>query len=399
MLTLLRNAHVFAPDDIGVNDILIGGGKILQVGPNLPAVPAGLADAEEIDLRGWRLVPGFIDTHVHLSGGGGNDGYASRIPDLQISDLTLGGITTAVSCLGVDPYGKSLESMLMKARGLAEEGITTYIYAGSFLFGRPTFTGDLREDMVLIPEMLGIKIAIAEARGTHPTERDLARLASDAYGGGLLSGRPGCLNIHLGLKAENPYPLLAAGLDLSGVPADRFIVTHVNYSDALLKGALEFVDYGTYLNVDSILTPTRGVTAAVEPHLAIVALLEAGVPIERIGMSTDGNASVPRRRPDGERGPYRLGFDTFAAEVRSLIDRGVDWPTALAVVTTTPARMLGLQGSKGRVAVGLDADLIVTDERLRIRDVYALGAPMVRNGRPVVLGMYENEEQLPEPEF
>jgi beta-aspartyl-dipeptidase (metallo-type) len=393
---MIRNGHVYDPEDVGVADLLVAGGKIVQVGPGLPALPDWLGPIVEVDASGKRVVPGFIDSHLHLTGGGGNDSYASRIPDLQLSDLTRAGITTAVSCLGVDPIAKTLDSMLMKALGMEEEGITTFIYAGSFVFGEPTFFGDLRRDLTLIEKMLGIKIALAESRGSHPPVEELARLASEAYSGGLLSGKPGCLNIHLGQKDEDPYPLLSAALQRSGVPPDRFVATHVNYTSELLDGALAFAGHGTYLNVDSILAPRLGVTRAVEPHLAVARMLEAGIPVERIGMSSDGNASVPRLQPDGSRGPYRLGFDTMVETVGLMVDAGLDVPTALKTVTSTPARMLGLQGRKGYLRPGMDADIVTLDDGYRVRDVWARGVRHVKDGVAVVLGMYESPTPMRE---
>jgi beta-aspartyl-dipeptidase (metallo-type) len=386
---MLRNGRVFDPEDIGTADLFIAGGRIIQVGKDLPTPPDGLGPYEEANLQGKRVVPGLVDSHVHITGGGGNESYASRIPDVQVSDLTLAGITTVVSCLGVDPIAKTLDSMLMKAYGLEEEGITTYIYSGSFVFGQPTFFGDLRRDIALIDKMLGIKIAIAEARGSHPTVEEFARLASAAYSGGLLSNKPGCLNIHLGQKDEDPYPLIDAALERSGVPPNRFVLTHVNYTHELLEGALEFIDRGTYLNVDSILTPDLRVTRAVEPHLAIKRLLDAGAPIDRVGMSSDANASVPKLERDWSRGPFRISFDTMLDEVRFMLDAGISFVDALKTVTATPAQMLGLERRKGYLRPGMDADIVTLDDDVRVRDVWARGVQHVRDGIAVVRGMYE----------
>ena len=97
-LLLLRNADVHAPEALGHRHLLVGGGKVLWMGPEDPGLPAALG-AEAIDLEGRRLVPGFIDGHVHVSGGGGEAGYASRVPAPLLSRYTTAGVTTkGVGC-------------------------------------------------------------------------------------------------------------------------------------------------------------------------------------------------------------------------------------------------------------------------------------------------------------
>ena len=77
-MLLIQNAEVYAPRALGLHSLLIGGGKILWMGlgRDLPALPAALqARTEAIDLDGARLIPGLIDGHTHLTGGGGEDGF------------------------------------------------------------------------------------------------------------------------------------------------------------------------------------------------------------------------------------------------------------------------------------------------------------------------------------
>ena len=69
---LIQNVHVYAPEDLGIQDVLAGGGKILKVGEKLPVEKA--YDITVIDGAGKVLMPGLIDSHVHILGGGGEGG-------------------------------------------------------------------------------------------------------------------------------------------------------------------------------------------------------------------------------------------------------------------------------------------------------------------------------------
>ena len=101
MLTLLTNALVYAPDLLGVRHLLIAGGRIAWIGQHAPQLPHSLG-ATTHDLGGRRLIPGLIDAHVHLTGGGGEAGANTKVPPLALSPFTRGGITTVVALLGTD---------------------------------------------------------------------------------------------------------------------------------------------------------------------------------------------------------------------------------------------------------------------------------------------------------
>lgn len=89
---LLRNGHLVDPSQAidGVTDIRIENGVVSEVGPDLPE-----QDGEEIfDLSGCYVMPGLIDTHVHL-----RDPGQEESEDLESGSKAAiaGGFTTVVA--------------------------------------------------------------------------------------------------------------------------------------------------------------------------------------------------------------------------------------------------------------------------------------------------------------
>ena len=129
MLTLLKNAQVYAPESLGKQSILLINNKIGKIGDvDETAVKALGVPYKVIDVDGALVTPGFIDPHVHLLGGGGEGGFATRTPELKLSDLINSGITSVAGLIGTDGTTRHLSSLLAKDRGLEIEGVSTYIY-------------------------------------------------------------------------------------------------------------------------------------------------------------------------------------------------------------------------------------------------------------------------------
>lgn len=247
MIKLFKNANVYAPDALGINDVLVVGDKIAQIDKCIEW-NAQDSHVEIIACDGKHMFPGFVDGHVHLLGGGGEGGYKTRTPELFLSDLIKGGITTVVGCLGTDGVTRSVESLVAKAYGLREEGVSAYVYTGSYRLPLVTVTGSIQKDIMMIDPVIGIgEIAISDHRSASPTVHDLAVAASDARVGGILSGKAGLVNIHLG-DGKDKLSYLFQMQTITELPYTQFLPTHANRNKELYEEAIRYALDGGYID-------------------------------------------------------------------------------------------------------------------------------------------------------
>ena len=166
MLTLIKNAHVFAPQALGKQDILISHGRIAALAPELNFT---LPQLEVIDVEGMNVTPGLIYQHIHIIGAGGKDGFLSMTPEIQASELVACGTTTAVGLLGTDGTAKNIRALYAKVQSLRQEGLSAYMYSGYYGIDTLTITENIQSDMVFVEPVLGFKIAISDIRSSYPT--------------------------------------------------------------------------------------------------------------------------------------------------------------------------------------------------------------------------------------
>ena len=153
MFRLLKNGDVYAPEHIGKADILICNDKIVDIAEHIDFDYPG---TEVVDLEGRKVIPGVIDQHIHVTGGGGESGFTSKVTEVGLSDLVRGGVCTVVGVLGTDSISRNVESLLAKVKALNEEGLTAYCYTGSYDYPSPTVTGSVGRDIALIDEVIGV---------------------------------------------------------------------------------------------------------------------------------------------------------------------------------------------------------------------------------------------------
>ncbi len=385
MIKLLKNARVYAPDPLGRQDLLLAGERIVRIHPDLSAYE-GLPDVEVYDLQGKILVPGYIDLHVHITGGGGEQGPASRVPEAQLHHFLSSGVTTLVGLLGTDGITRSLEALVAKARALQEEGLSVYTLTGSYGYPTCTLTGSVERDIVLVPPMVGVKIAVSDHRSSNPSGEDLIALASAARRAGLLSGTAGLTVMHMGSGRGGLDPLFYA-LDHSDIPAKNFLPTHMLRTQELMLQGAELVRRGGY--VDCTAGSSDLELEEYSDRLAQLLRMD-GVSADHITLSSDAFGSQPRFDAQGNCiGLIYTSPRYLHQTVLGLIRRGFPLEEALRLLTSSPAAVLGLSGRKGCVAPGADADLLVLNEDLEMDSLFVRGRTAIWNGEIRLKGRFE----------
>lgn len=386
---LIKNADLYAPEPLGRQDILMIGEQVALVAPEISGGVPGL-ETEVIDAAGRKVIPGYVDQHVHIIGGGGESGPYSRTPEVQLSAVTTAGVTTVVGVLGTDGTTRHLESLLAKARALDTEGITAYILTGSYEVPLNTILSDARRDIIVIDKVLGIgEVSISDHRSSLPSRDEFKRIASQARLGGMLSGKAGVLQFHMGSGKAGLTEVFAV-LDETEIPAKHFIPTHVNRDEGLFRQAMDLARRGGYMDITSGIRKKDGFSGGIEPSVAIRMCWEAGVPMDHVTMSSDGNGGMSLTLPDGSQKLLVAQLASLHEEVRdAVLTEGVPLETAIRVAGENPARANGLWPRKGTIRPDSDGDLLILDEEMHIDTVVARGRVMVRDGKAVVKGTYE----------
>jgi beta-aspartyl-dipeptidase (metallo-type) len=358
MLTLVENGEVYAPAALGRRDVLVLDRRIARIGEvDRRALDALGLELEVVDARDCLVTPGLIDPHQHLLGGSGEKGFSTQTPEVYASELALAGITTVVGCLGVDTTTKTMAGLLAKAKGLNEESLTAYILTGGYDIPPATLTGSVREDIMLVTEVIGAgEIAIADERATAHDAPELAKVVKDAYIGGLLARKCGVTHVHVG-EGTARLKLLRALIDDYEIAPALIYPTHVERNERLMREAVELAARGSYVDLD---------TVAEDLPVWLGYYLDHGGDPARLTVSSDASINSPL---------------TLFAQIRACI-REHDFPLAqtLSHVTANTAAVLRLE-HKGRLEVGRDADLLVlSKDTLEIKDVIARGRRLVRDG-------------------
>jgi beta-aspartyl-dipeptidase (metallo-type) len=387
-LVLLRNANLYAPEPLGTQHLLIGGGRILWIGKEALELPVPLrAVSRIIDAAGRCTIPGLIDGHVHVTGGGGEAGFRTRVPPVPLSRFTKAGITTVVGLLGTDDVARGPAELLATIYALREEGLNAYGYAGGYHVPPATLTGSVRGDLVFIEALIGIgEVAISDHRSSQPTLDELLRIASECHVAGVMTGKAGILHLHLG-DGERGLALVREALKTSELPARVFNPTHVNRRRALFDEALDLAQQGCTIDITAF--PVAADEDAYPAAEALERYLASGAPADRITISSDAGGCLPCFDADGRVTHMDVGSaGALLATLRDALARGMTLEAILPALTSNPARLLRLS-RKGNIAVGNDADLVVLDEQHHVQTVLVRGEIHVQDGAAIQRGTFE----------
>lgn len=385
-LILLKNANVFAPNPLGINHIVVHNQQVVYIGADLPKLDT-LFDVQEIDLDGRTVIPGFVDAHTHVTGGGGEAGFATRVPPVPLTKFTTAGVTSVIGLLGTDDVTRNTESVVAQVYALREEGLSAWCYTGGYHLPPTTLTGSVKSDIVFIDPIIAVgELAISDHRSSQPTLNEILKVAADAHVARLMTGKAGVLHLHLG-DGERGLSLVRDALSQSEIPARTFNPTHVNRRKALFEEACELTRQGCWIDITAFETGSEGY----EPDEAIVQYLEQELPTDKLTISSDGGGCLPCFDKTG----HLTGMDFASSSSMtniffSLLRSGMPLQDILPIFTTNSATLLNLH-RKGRISIQHDADLVVLDkQQQKIEHVMALGKWHISHGRPVIKGTFED---------
>ncbi|WP_027491287.1 N-acetylglucosamine-6-phosphate deacetylase [Rhodanobacter sp. OR444] len=359
-------------DDLAV---LLDGAHIVDL---LPPSDPRVRTAQQHDLRGAMLLPGFID--VQVNGGGGvlfND--APTVETIR----TIGAAHRRFGTTGFLPTLISDSVDIMRAALAAVEQ--------AFEEGVPGLLGIHLEGPYLAPERKGVH----DAKWFHvPGEEELAMLCAPHRGVRLLTLAPERVPPHVIAR------LTAAGVLVNaGHTAADYATTRV----ALAAGVRGFTHLFNAMTPLGSREPGVVGAALDDPgswcglivdghhvHPASLRVAIAAKPRGKMLLVTDAMPPVGADRPD-----YVLNGETIivkdgicqtaggvlagsaldmASAVRNTVQMlGLPLDEAVRMASTWPAEFLGLGESHGRIAPGYRADLVVLDAEYRVQQSWVGG--------------------------
>jgi beta-aspartyl-dipeptidase (metallo-type) len=385
MFTLIKGGELYGPEKMGTKDILIVGRTIARIADRID-LPDDF-NARIISASEKFITPGLIDLHVHILGGGGEGGHRTRTPEITLSKMTRAGVTTVVGCLGTDDVSRRPETLLAKAMQLEEEGISTYIYCGSYQFPMATLTGSVRRDIALISKVIGVgEIAVSDHRSSQPTFEDLCRVAAEARVGGMIGGKAGLVHLHMGSGQRMLDPIIRIVRETE-IPIGQFLPTHVTRTESLLNQSIQFAKMGG--NIDFTVRG-KELSFPLATGKALQLATDGGVSFEQITLSSDSNGSMPVFDEKGKMIRLAVGdIRNLYIEVKELVKEGFGLEDVLKMVTSNPAKRAGIFQTKGSLEEEKDGDLLILNKALEIETVIAKGQIMVEHGVVRVRGTFE----------
>jgi N-acetylglucosamine-6-phosphate deacetylase len=378
----ITNATIHTPERvIEGGSVVVDGVRIVAVGPAAAIAP--VPGARMIDAGGRILAPGFID--LQLNGAFGDDFTAEPEAIWRVAaGLPRYGVTAFLPTIITSPL-EQVEAGLRVVRD-----------------GRPKdFCGAVPLGLHAEGPFLNPK-----KKGAH-NERYLCPPSADAVAGWSPAS---------GMRLVTMAPELPGALEVIAALAARGVVVSTGHSMATYDEAVAGFDagarYGTHLfnampalghrdpGLPGALLSDGRMTVGfiadgVHTHRSVIDLVWRMLGPKRMSLVTDAMAALgmpPGRHRLGEYDVIvdatscRLDDGTRAGTVlagsilemdqalRNLIEiTGCTVGEALETMTATPARLLGLDGERGRIAPGLAADMVLLSPDLRVQTTIAAG--------------------------
>lgn len=386
MSTLLRNARLILPDRIALGHLRIEGGKIASLLSHDSVLPP---EPGEIDLGGLFLSPGFIDMHIH--GALRRDAMeADPAAFRTICEFHARGGTTSLALTTVTGTNEEIVRVLEAVKAFRAEPPTGAQVLGVHLEG-PYFSRekpgahrlDLLRDprreewepwlahrdvitqVTLAPELPGalsfieaLAAAGVVVSGGHTNAWDEEAAAAFAHGMRQATHTFNCMS-----TARRRGPYRVAGMLEFALSEPEMLCEVIadgrHVSPTLLRMLYQAKGpAGIALITDA----TAGAGLAEESRFRL-ADLDCVVRGE-VGLTADGRALAGSTA-------------TMIRCVRGMVElAGISLPEAVRMATVNPARALGLEGRKGVLAAGADADLVVFTDELEVRRTFVAGRPL-----------------------
>ena len=375
-MKLLKNATIYAPQYLGKKDLLLASDKIVLIDDDLSAYQSH-KEIECYDLSDKIIVPGYIDNHVHITGGGMEQGYNSRVIESFLSAFTTCGVTSVVGLLGTDGITRNMESLIAKAKALKMEGLSVYALCGSYAYPPKTLTDDIEKDILMIEEVIGVKCAMSDHRSSNITSSQLIEIGAKAYRAGMLSNKAGIVTIHMG-DGKKGLACLFEALENCDLPARVFLPTHMLRNDKLIKEGQKLISLGG--NIDCTISDKEDM----EKLLSII----NDDSIDHISISSDAFGSMPKFDKDGNCIGLTYANCSYLHQTIKYLANEIGLEKALKLLTVNPARILKLS-NKGKIMAGYDSDLLVLDSKLDIESVLLKGKWAIYDHKIMLKGKFE----------
>ncbi|MEA2066565.1 MAG: beta-aspartyl-peptidase [Thermotogota bacterium] len=366
-MILIKGGVIYTPECFGKADLIIAGDRVVSLREKSTQINNNDLFDKIYDVSGSIIVPGFVDGHVHLIGGGGEGGFTTRTTGAEEGDFSKAGTTTVIGLLGTDGITRDLTSLLAKVRAFNERGLRSFMLSGSYGYPVKTITGNIEKDIVLIPEILGAgEIAICDHRGSGINGDELKRLALEVRRGSMLAGKKGTVVCHMGGSPDGMKPLFEA-VESGELPSSVLLPTHVSRNDNLLDQAIHWVEKtGGFIDF----------TAGEKSIHYLKDIVKKDHLLNNITVSTDGCGSLPVFDKDGNlEGIKSAPVDTLMRTFRMLVKAGISIENTLKLLSCNPAKIFGLlEEGVGQIKVnGLASFVIMSGDSMEITHVFGSG--------------------------